>query len=478
MAKRMLVTCCLTVLSLIMLVLAPFTHAEDPPFIKSSTAFYNEADTFRVESNQLIDNTQEVDTFLLNFENALAVPHNVATALKQLNDTLAVVKQAIVVAKQVPQTRDKAQKLEKNLDSIKPPVANAAEKAAEVDRNVEPVRNAASKATAAVETTLENETALRAFAVTYLDLVEKLSECADTKPALEQPTIGILDGSTKSFKKIDQGIKPVNQAYATTVAAPEKTLKAATTKIEEKIKQLEQLLKSVNGLQGQLNPLATPLAELKKVLDQSVGFSFAYPCGTKMCSQSTPYPCGVKICKKYGAKYPCGTKICHKEVPFPCGVNTCSEKVSISVGTVINGADAVEQKIEALLSSTAWEALKVVGVKKYVDELQSKANSLVNPILKKFNLDISTTLPSLDVSIDPTSLTNATHQLTQLAEALTQIGKKIDMSNTTFAPEIKNLDSLQGDITGLLKTSGCQTAAPKAAPLMQKRIIWKKGNGK
>lgn len=150
----------------------------------------------------------------------------------------------------------------------------------------------------------------------------------------------------------------------------------------------------------------------------------------------------------------------------------------ISVGTVINGADAVEQKIESLLSSTAWEALKVVGVKKYVDELQSKANSLVNPILKKFNLDISTTLPSLDVSIDPTSLTNATHQLTQLAEALTQIGKKIDMSNTTFAPEIKNLDSLQGDITGLLKTSGCQTAAPKAAPLMQKRIIWKKGNGK
>ena len=464
----------ITVLCLSVLATAQFALADETAFTKSGTSLFNETETFSKESKLLIDNTQEVDTTLLQFENALSVPHNVATALKRLDETLATVKKMIVIAKQVPQTRDQAINLEKKLDSIKTPVANAAVTAAKLDKAVEPVRTAANKAESAASAALNYETAFRLFALTYVDGIEKVIQCSDKKPAIEPQTIKILDGSTASFHPIDLGIHQVNVKYAETVAIPEKALKATIAEITEQIKQLENILKSVNGLQNELSPLNDVLAELKKILDKSLGFSFDYPSGPKMCSQSTPYPCGVNYCKKYGVKYPCGTKICHEEVPYPCGVNTSSAKVSMSLSTVINGTDEIERKIESLLSSTAWQALKTIGVKKYVDDLKSQADKLTKPVFSKLHLDISTNLPDLDIKLNAAKLETALNQLNLLEGVVTQIGKQIDMKNPVFAPNIAKLQLLDKDIANLLKVSGCQAAPAKPAPVAPKRIDWKK----
>jgi hypothetical protein len=452
---------------------AQFAFADETQFTKSATSFFNETETFNKESKLLIDNTQEVDTTLLHFENALSVPHKVATALNKLNGTLATIKEMIVVAKQVPQTREQAQNLEKQLDAIKTPVANAAATATKLDKSVEPVRNATNKAETAVAAALDYETAFRTVAITYVDGIEKVILCSDKKTAIEPQTIKLLDGSTASFHPIDLGMHQVNQKYADTVAIPEKALKATIAEITEQIKQLEQILAAVNGLQDQLHPLNDALADLKNVLDKSLGFSFGYPCGPKMCSQRTPYPCGVKTYKKLGVKYPCGTEICHKEVPFTCGVNTCSAKVSMSLSTVINGSDAIEHKIESLLSSTAWKALKTIGVKKYVDDLKKEADKIAKPVLTKLHLNISTKLPDLNIKLTTAKLDTALPQLSLLDGSMIQIGKNINMKNPVFAPDIAKLQLLEKDFANLLKVSGCQAAPTKPSTEMAKRINWR-----
>lgn len=410
----------------------------------------------------------------MNFETALLVPHKVATAMKQLDDTLTLIKKMIVVAKQIPQTREQAIKLEKNVDAIKPPVANAAVTTAKIDKSVEPVRTATNKAETAVASALDFETAFRIFSLAYFDGIEKLIECSNSKQAIEPQTIKILDGSTASFQKIDAGIHQVNQKYAATVAIPEKTLKATIAEISEQLKQLEQILASINGLNDQLKPLNEALAELEKILDKSLGFSFDYPCGAKMCSQRTPYPCGVKFCGGKYTRYPCGTKTCYEEVPYPCGVKTCSARVSMSLSTVINGTDAIERKIESLLSSTAWEALKTIGVKKYVDDLKNQADSLTRPVLNKLHLDMAMNLPDLNIKLSTATLDASLPQFTKFYDPMMQIGTGINMNNPVFAPEITKLQLLEKDILGIMKVSGCQAPPAKPSTVQPKRINWKK----
>lgn len=453
---------------------------DDEGFRKSATAFFNETKTFTAESKLLIDNTQEVDTALLNLETALSVPSKVATALKTLDNTLANIKQMIVVAKQVPQTRAKAEQLEKNVDAIKPSVAKAAETAARLDKAVEPVRIATNKTEIAVSTALDYEIVFRTFALTYFDGINKVIACSNVNPTIkaktQKGTIKILDGSTASFKVIDTGIIKVNQTYASTVAMPEKALKATISEISEQIKQLEPILTSVNGLQDKLKTLNNTLAELRKVLDQSIGFSFDYPCGPKICTQSTPYPCGTKMCDggKYAPDYPCA-KICYEEVPYVCGVKTCSEGVSMSLSTVINGADEIETKIESLLSSTAWKALKTIGVKKYVDDLIKHANSLTNPVLSKLNLDIAMTLPDMNITLNTGKLDASIPQFTAIDNPMTQIGNSIDMKNPLFAPDIAKLQLLDKDNLYLVTSSGClNQAKPLTPPQPPKRMNWRK----
>lgn len=457
--------------------LAPLAYAQEAPYPNAATAFFNETEVFGKQSTLLIDNTQEIDNALLKLENILALQHKAAIALKQLDTTLTTAQQMIVVAKQFPQIRNQAETLETNLNAIHPSVTRAAVSAEKVDVALEPTRVATAKAENATATALDYEGKLRDFGLAYISQVENLTQCVDTHPAMEAPATGILTRSYEGFSRIDKGMAFANQTYASTVGAPAKVVLATVDEISIQVEKLEQMLAAITALQNQLQPLNEPLAELKKILDQSLGFSFQYPCGAKMCSQNTPYPCGVKTCRgKWGVTYPCGTKICHKEVPFPCGVNTCSAGVNMSMSTALNGADAIERKIEAILSSTAWSALKTIGVKQYVDQITHQADALLKPVLGRLNLNISPNLPNLDVSLNSNLLASTLPQFNLLAQKMTDFISVIDMRNPVFAPEIANLNALQIDIGNGLRLNGCalpESRMLRSAP--QQRINWRTG---
>ncbi len=465
---------CITTLT----VTHPARADQSQEFMKSSTTFFTETGTFETESNLLIKNTQEVDDALLKLENALSVPHKLATALKTLDNTLDTVKQMIGVAKLVPQTKAQAENLEKRLNTIHPNVKKAAESAEKFDKSVEPFRNATNKAEEAAATCLVGERTIQQAAFGYTDSVEALVGCVEKQPAAEPTAITLLNRSTDSFQKINAGMKKANETYDTTVGLPAKALQATTDKILSQLKQMEDLLAAVNRLQGDLGPINNALAELKKVLDQSVSVSFDYPCGPKMCSQKVPYPCGVKTCRKWGASYPCGTKWCNKEAPFVCGVNTCDANIGMSVGTIVTSANEIEHKIESMLSSTAWEALKVIGINKVVDELKKKADGLFKPVMSKLHLDFPVDLPNLDI-FDVKLLTDAVPKFTQLGDAMMQFNKIVSMDSPVFGPNLDQLDKLRVETTGLLRQVQCIAPPQKPSPPPFKTPQnWKKLNQK
>lgn len=452
-------------------------QGQETPYTQAATAFFAETEVFGTQSSLLIDNTQEIDNALLTLENILSLQHKAAMALKQLDNTLTTTQQMIVVAKQIPQTRAQAEKLEVNLNTIHPGITRAAISAEKVDIALEPTRTATTKAERAAETALDYESKLRDFGLAYIDQVENLTQCVEAHPPMEPPATGLLGRSRDVFSRLDKGMTIANQTYANTVGAPAKAVHATIAEISKQVRQLEQMLAAITALQNQLQPLNEPLAELKKILDQSLGFSFPYPCGAKMCSQSTPYPCGVKTCKgSWGVRYPCGTKICHKEVPFPCGVNTCNASANMSVSVALNGADAIEHKIEAILSSAAWTALKTIGVKQYVDQISHQADSLLNPVLGRLHLDISPNLPNLEVSLNGNMLAEALPQFNLLAQKMTDFIAVIDMRNNVFAPEMANLNALQVDINNGMRMNACAAPAKllRAVP-QQQRIDWRTG---
>jgi len=431
-------------------------------FMKSSTAFFTESETFEKESTLLIRNTQEVDDALVKLENALSVPHKLATALKKLDNTLDTIKQMLGVAKLVPQTKTQAENLEQRLNAIHPNVKKAAASAEKFDKSVEPFRDATNMAEEAAATCLVGERTIQQAAFGYVNTVEALANCVEKQPSTEPPAITLLNRSSESFVKINAGMKKANETYDTTVGMPAKALQATIDEILRQVKQMEELLAAVNRLQGDLGPLNDALAELKKVLDQSVSVSFDYPCGPKMCSQKVPYPCGVKTCKKWGASYPCGTKWCDKEAPYVCGVTTCDAGVSMSVGTIINSANEIERKIEAMLSSTAWEALKVIGVSKAVDDLKKKANDVFKPVMSRLRLDFPVDLPNLNLPFDVKPLTDAVPKFTQLGNSMMQFSKIVSLENPAFGPNFGQLEKLKVETTGLLRNAGCIVPAPKA----------------
>lgn len=451
-------------------------HAQETPFMHTSTAFFQESEVFGKESSTLIDNTQSVDNALNTVDTALVLQHNIALALKKLDGTLTSARKLIVVAKQIPQTRAQAEKLAANLDQIQPAVSRAAANAERVDLALEPTRIAVAKAEHATAMALEYEGILRDFGLAYFAQAELLVQCTEARPELEPAATQILERSRMVFSHIDSNMHTVNRTYDATVQAPGQAVLATIDAIAHQIDQLKRLLASVEGLYDQLAPLNDPLAELEKILDQSVGFDFQYPCGAKICKKSTPYPCGVKTCHKWGAPYPCGTKICHKDVPYPCGVQTCNSGVHMSISTVMEGADAIEHKIEALLSSTAWTALKAIGVKQFVDQLKGQADRMLNPVLSKLHLDINPNLPDLNLAVDSVALNNVLARLDSMTQGLNNIAAQLNLNGPTFSTDIGQVNGLRADLENNLRIAGC--APQSAPPLLQRsapRINWRTG---
>ena len=421
--------------------------ANDEAFMQSANALFNEEKVFQVESKRLMDNTQQVDQALLNFETLLMAEHKTAQALITLDRALTTIEKGLSIAEQVPQTREQAKKLKQDLETIHKPVASSAKTMSAVDAKVVPLLNATQKAEKVTSKLVVIEDGFRHVSMSYFDTVGLVSQCEH-----DDMIIGIMDHSRMVYTDIDKEMKRINDTYDTVKKIPEKSFHEIRVQLE-KIIPLEA---PIVRLHDALEPLYHVLNDLEHVLDKRIGVKPGYPCGADVCYREQSYPCGTKTCHKYGAPYPCGVKTCTQKVPYPCGVKTCHVDISMSVSDALKGADAIERKIESILSSTAYKALKEIGLGSVIKDLENQANALVKPILNKLNLNIDTALPKLDIAFDLSLIDTGIADIGKFEAELVKLGTILDMRSPTFSPYSQKLDKINVDIKSALNSPRCK----------------------
>lgn len=435
------------------LLASSLTYADtDESFMEATKAFSSEGSVFELESKKLMTNTQEVDKAMQNFEHILMIPHKTSQALITLDNALTTIELGLTAAEQVPQTRAKAQELKQNLETAHKSITNASNTMKKVDNNILPLLKATHKAEVTTSKLVDIEDSFRNIGIGYINTVGKVSQCDH-----DAIIISILQNSRVAYSEIDQDMKNINNTYDTVKKIPQDAIVAIAKQIE-KISLLEDPLVSFNN---QLKPLYVPLNELRYVLDKRISLEAPYPCGVKTCTREQSFPCGTKTCKKNcgitSCKYPCGVKTCSQKVPYPCGVKTCHVDISMSVADAIKGADAIEHKIESILSSTIYTALKEVGLGSIKHEIEDKANALIKPVLNSLNLNVDTSLPRLDVDLDINMIEKGITDITKFEAELTKLASLLDMHSPVFKPSSVELEKMYADMKGILNSPHCQT---------------------
>ena len=432
----------------ILIVASSLAHANnDDAFIKSANALFDEEKIFEIESKRLMDNTHQVDQALLNFETVLMAEHKTAQALITLDNALTTIEKGLSIAEQVPQTKEQAQKLKKDLETIHKPVASSAKTMSAIDAKVVPLLNATQKAEKVTSKLVVIEDGFRHVSMSYFDTVGLVSQCEH-----DDMIIGIMDHSRLVYTDIDKEIKRINDTYDTVKKIPEKSFHEIRVQLEKIIPLEAPLVR----LHDTLEPLYHVLNDLEHVLDKRIGVKPGYPCGADVCYREQSYPCGTKICHKYGAPYPCGIKTCTEKVPYPCGIKTCHVDITMSVFDALKGSDAIERKIESILSSTAYKALKEIGLGSIIKDLENQANTLVKPILSKLNLNIDTSLPKLDIAFDLNLIDAGIADIGKFEAELVKLSAILDMHSPTFSPYSQKLNIISTDIKSVLSSPRCK----------------------
>lgn len=443
---------CFTRLLCLVLVSSSLMYANtNEDFVKASKAFFDKGRMFSGESKQLMDNTHQVDRELLDFERALMIPHKTSQALKTLDMALTSLNEGLEIAEQVPETREEAQKLRESLAKIHTPVSKASKSMQSIDKKIVPLLNATHKAEKISAKLVVAENAFRNVGIGYIKSVSTVTQCEHNDVIIK-----VLNNSTVVYTHMDKRIKEINDAYANVRKIPESTMREILKEIE-KIKQLEEPILKLNA---QLKPLYDQLKELQHILDKRIGIKPGYPCGPKICYKEVYFPCGVKTCTKHTflgkVHYPCGTKNCSQKTPYPCGVKTCSVNISMSVGDALKGADTIEHKMESILSSTIYSALKTVGIGSLVHDLENQANNLIKPVLSKLNLNIDSRLPNLNISLNSKLLDKGISDVNNFEKELAQLLPQIDMKSPKFNTYLQELEKIDGEIKSVLKSPICK----------------------
>jgi len=417
----------------------------DEAFMESRNALSNEEKNFLFESKRLMDNTHETDEALVKFQNVLMAEHRTAQVLINLDRALTTIEKGLSIAEQVPQTREQAQKLKKDLETIHRPVASSAKTMAAIDAKIVPLLNATQKAEKVASNLVVIENGFRHVSMNYFDAVNLVSQCEHDKMI-----IGIMDKSRMVYTDIDKEIKHINETYDTVKQIPEKSFHEIRIQLEKLIPLADPLMR----LHDRLEPLYHVLNDLEHALDKRIGVKPGYPCGADICHREKSYPC-PKMCKKLGVPYICGTKTCTEKIPYPC-VKTCHVDISVSVSDALQGAEALEHKIESILSSSIYKILKEVGLGSIIKDLEKQANVLVKPILNKLDLNIDTNLPRLDIDFNLALIDTGIADIGKFEAELVKLSSILDMRSPTFSAYSLELDKINTDIKSILNSPLCK----------------------
>lgn len=393
-------------------------------FIKASNGFFAKGKVFQGESTKLMDNTHTVDKNIHEFAAELQEVHKTTTSLIALNNDIATLKLALIVGEIIPQTKAAATKLMTALKLISTPVSKATNTMKNIDKVVAPVIKAAKTANEVTTKLVTAESIFRQKGISYLNDVETLS-----KQCQGQAAIDILNASNIAYAKVDTDLKKINTTYSSATKVPA----AAISVIMKEIKVIKNIEKPIKDLSKIFNVLLKPLNDIKVILDKKVNLTVPYVCGVKTCQKSTSYPCGTKKCHKKvmgkKIKYACGVKTCQKNISYPCGTKECKVNLSLSVADIIQDVNALENKIEKMISGVAYQALKAAGLGNAIKTLKAEAEKLMASAMKALHLNIKIKLPSLAVGLNLKAL-----NLSKLANELQKI--ELEMKQLSF-PSLK-----------------------------------------
>ena len=390
----------------------PSAHAQS--LADEAKGFKAELPVFFKESAQLVANTEEVDRVLAGLDTPMTTTHDVATALQQLKTSLDTINTGLVAAKLYPPAKDKVDYFQGNvLDPLRAGVDKVARPVKSLDDRLKPLRIAVSSARGANKKLLDQEKLLQQSGKKFGDQLVALADCALPASLPDSTQVQVFIQAKSLYGGVDKVLQEVNTGYANAVRAP----KDSISRISEKLRPIGELGVVISPINQQIQPLHGALAELDRVMNQSVGFSFAYAPSVEICWKEVPIPC---------LKFWEGG--CSQSVPYPCpkiGVD-----VSISVKNALGGADAIQREIESKLSSVAWGALKALGVGRFVQELQNEANGLMKPVFDKV-LDQLKIKPQLDLDLD-LAINFDINQINQLSKDLDSFGLKLVSPSRSF----------------------------------------------
>lgn len=353
-----------------------------------------------------------------DLDGSMATTHKVSTELQQLKTLLNVINDGLTALSGYPPTKAKATNFQRYIfNPVRLTVTGAAKFVKDTDSELDPLRSSGSSVSlpnGANKNLFDQGGSLNNSGKEFSRRLEELGTNAPSASLPDSTQFRVFTEAKSLYSGAGKALQEVNTGYATTV----NNNKGSISNIIKQLEPIGALREKIGPINRQFQPLHEALAKLDSAMNQSVGFQFDHAPSVEICWKEVPIPC---------LKFWEGG--CSQSAPYPCpkiGVN-----VSISVRSVIGDPDAIEGKIKSMINPLAWEALKVIGLKKYVDQLQNAANDLTKEAFKTVlnALDFNPQLSLPNLSAIEISDRN---KIVQLDKDLRSLGNKLEGPSSSF----------------------------------------------
>jgi uncharacterized coiled-coil DUF342 family protein len=307
-----------------------------------------------------LDKSQAVHQDLHLIINVLTTIDKVTKALVALNDMLGTVNDLLAIPRAIPQTRETAENLSKGIAAIKPQVEQASTKMTTLNNKVQPINARLQSFDSKLQKFIAALQVSEKSLDSYVAAINTAQQCV-----LSLPSGSARDKAQNDLDKLsdksDGAVVNANTLLAAPLNAVKRIEDEIIAKLQTLVDPLDQLDQDVESLLSKLRGAVNPLHDLSALFNKSFGFSFPYPNPT----WRKPW------------------RISHYTI-------------SVEFKTIINGADAIEKRIEQLLSGTMYRFAKEFGLGKIVDGIENDAKHELNTITNRMNLGFPVSLPGLN----------------------------------------------------------------------------------
>ncbi|RPI06002.1 MAG: hypothetical protein EHM64_04540 [Ignavibacteriae bacterium] len=357
--------------------------------------------TFDQTLNTYITNGKKLDSDIQVVLKGLDLINTMATSLKNLDDGLTTVEKLIKYAQALPQVevQEKANQLEKKMQSIHPPVTKACTTVNNFNDKITPTRQKLQSFDDKLQKLIAAAEKFEKGLNTYTKDIARAQQCINSLP----------DGSTKDGLQArldqlanasDKRVVEANKILTDIIKVVDAIDKKINTEIKKLLEPIDDLEADIAALLKDLTEIINPLKDLESLFSKSFCVPFPDP----------------------SIRHPLRT-----------------HSVCIGFDIILQGEEKIKNEIERILGKTLYKVAKAFGIDKLVNKLKDLGDKALDPILKELHLDIKVNLPGLgsleqnlkDLSTELGDLSNMMTLDTQpLQDAFDKIEKDIqDMEN-------------------------------------------------